>query len=473
MIEVLKIIYMVLFYCTFVFVAYNLILMVIGLLPRKRKYKIIEDSQKFCIFVPCHNEGSVIGATVENLSKIVYDRDLFDVYFIADNCSDNTADEIRKAIKELGTSNFNCFERHVDDPKKKGKPHALKWAIEKLEEEDKFYNKYDMFMILDADNFVDADILKHMNSQYLSYPEKKRPELIQCYLDSKNKNSIIARGYYTTYRIMNGFWQYPKTRIGLNACIGGTGFSMTTKFLKEIGGYNCSSLTEDLEIQTIATLKNRRILFNQFARIYDEKPTGLKQSMVQRTRWAQGHWFICFKYTWRLFLSLFNFKQIKMIFKKLDNMLYLLGMFNITCTFLMLLINLGISISNAIYKIWGIGELYEFNVIPPTLYTVSIISSIVFYCIILLSSIYDGDKKEKKFALLEVIPNIISLLIFSFTYFPPAIIGLFKCPNQKTWKKTAHKVTKIAHKDNLLLQDENTKTEEISEELKMEDVSNN
>lgn len=441
MVNVLMGIYRVLFYITFVYISYNLFLMLIGLLPRKQRYKLIKDKEKFCIFVPCHNEEKVISATVDNLAKMTYNPDLFDVYFIADNCADNTVGEINKRITELGLSNFYALERNVNDPKKKGKPHALKWAMDKLEAENKFYNHYDMFVIFDADNFVDSNILEHINSQYLSYKEGKRPELIQCYLDSKNKNSIVARGYYTTYRIMNGFWQYPKTTIGLNAGIGGTGFAMTTSFLKEIGGYNCSSLTEDLEIQTIATLKGRRIVFNHFARIYDEKPTKLKASMVQRTRWSQGHWFICFKYSWRLFLSLFNIKQIKNTFRKIDNMLYLLSMFNMTCTITMLLINFGFSINNALNKLFGIGTFIKLMGINSVIYTITIIASIVFYLIVLLSSIYDGDSKERRFAVLEFIPNVFALIIFSFTYFPPAIIGLFKCPNQKTWKKTNHKVT--------------------------------
>ncbi|MGN1207864.1 MAG: glycosyltransferase family 2 protein, partial [Christensenellales bacterium] len=271
---------------------------------------MIDDKQKFCIFVPCHNEGGVIKATVENYININYNKDLFDIFFIADNCQDDTAKEIRQAIDDNKIPNFFLFERFVDDPKKKGKPHALRWAIDQLEKDDKFYNKYDMFMILDADNFVDADILKHINSQYLSYKENKRPVMIQTYLDSKNKNSLVARSYYTAYRVTNRFFQLPHHCLGLNLAVGGTGFAMTTEFLKEIGGYNCKSLTEDLEIQSIATLKGKRIVHNINTRVYDEKPTGVKQAYVQRTRWAQGHWFLFFKYYFLLLINLFNFKTI-------------------------------------------------------------------------------------------------------------------------------------------------------------------
>ncbi len=442
MVNVLIGIYRVLFYITFVYIAYNLFLMIIGLLPRRQRYKLVKDQQKFCIFVPCHNEEKVIAATVDNLAKMTYNPDLFDVYFIADNCADNTVGEINKRISELGLSNFYALERNVNDPKKKGKPHALKWAIEKLEAEDKFYNKYDMFVIFDADNFVDSNILEHINSQYLSYKEGKRPELIQCYLDSKNRNNIVARGYYVSYRMSNGFLQNPRQKLGLNACIGGTGFATTTSFLKEIGGYHCTSLTEDLEIQTQATIKGKRITFNYNARIYDEKPTGVKQSFVQRIRWAQGYWFCMFKYEWRLFLSLFNIKKVKSVFRKIDNMLCLASVIFLTLGVVMLLIGLGLDISNIIRNIAGMPRL-EINSVPYIIRQIAFYFTLFYYILVPLSSLYDGKMWEKKRVLISLIPDEIAYIFYTFTYIPITVIGLFKCHNQKTWKKTSHKVTKM------------------------------
>ena len=215
-----------------IFVVYYTFLGVVGLFKRKQKYSIVEDKLSFCIFVPCHNEEAIISATVENLAKIQYKNNLLDVYFIADNCNDNTAQCARRAIEKLKINNFHVLERKINDPDKRGKPHAMNWGIEYLEKQNKFYEKYDMFMILDADNFVDDNILKHINSQYLSIDEAKRPVMIQAYLDSKNKENLIARGYYVAYRFTNGFFQLPRYKLGLVPGIGGTGFATTTSFLK-------------------------------------------------------------------------------------------------------------------------------------------------------------------------------------------------------------------------------------------------
>lgn len=422
--------YKILFWITEINVIYYTFLFIIGLFFHNQKYPIVPDEKKFCIFVPCHNEGSVIAATVINYSKINYEKELFDVYFIADNCTDDTADEIQNAIEDAGCDNFHLLIRRETDPLKKGKPHALKWGIEKLEYETGFYDKYDEFMILDADNFVDADVLKHINSQYLSYKENTRPAMIQVYLDCKNSKGVVARGYSVSYRVTGTFWQVAKQKLGLVPAIGGTGFAVTTEFLRSIGGYNCNSLTEDLEIQTKATLNNQRIVYNKNTRIYDEKPTGIKQSFVQRTRWSQGHWYLAFKFVPVLFVQLFNPKTIKATFKKLDMMTYLLSKFFILCALIMLCIG-------AYFFVIGLSPLLveePFVMIGYVLTALSLLS-------IPLAALLGGTKREKKRILIDFIPNVISIFFVTAIDVFALTVGLIKCGNQRVWKKTAHNVT--------------------------------
>ncbi len=428
--EALVTIHQILMWPTMVFGAYYAFLGVVALFCHRQRYPKAEDKLKFCIFVPCHNEQTVISATVRNLARLDYNPSLFDIYFLADNCTDGTADQIKKSISALGLKNLYCFERTVSDPTKRGKPHAINWGIERLEADGRFYSYYDMFMVIDADNFADANILKEINSQYLAFKEKKRPVMIQAYLDSKNKNSIIARGYFASYRITNGFAQMPRHALGLVPAVGGTGFAMTTRFLSDIGGYHCTSLTEDLEIQTIATLKGYRIAYNHNARVYDEKPTDLRASAVQRTRWAQGHWYIFFKYGWRLFLKMLNPREIKYFFRRADNLFYLSTML----LFLLSVINI---VCIAIALIGGISLNYL-----PLFVTVPI--AVFMLLLFPLSSLFDGPYKEKRMILVDFVPNLFSTLVVGIVFCCYSnIVGLLRCANQRVWRKTAHKVTNL------------------------------
>ena len=434
--DVIKQILVVLFWICEVYVVYYVFLYIVGFIFHKQKYPMVEDKQKFCIFVPCHNEGPVVAATVENYTHIEYAEDLFDIYFIADNCSDDTANILREAIKNSGKRNFHVLVRKEKDINKRGKPHALRWAIDALESQHLFYSYYDMMIIFDADNFVDATILKHINSQYASIKDKKKPVMIQCYLDSKNHNSLVARGYFQSYRVTNAFWQISKQKLHLNPAIGGTGFAVTTKFLKEIGGYSCTSLTEDLEIQTIATVKNRRIEYNGNARVYDEKPTKIKQSFVQRTRWAQGHWWLFFRYTPLLLVQLFNPFTIKNFFKKLDMIMYLAArLFSIVSSVTILL--------NIFYLISCLVIGRDSAYVPLWAQYMNIGILVLTIAVIPLSSLYDGSKEEKKHILRDLIPNIIGIYLVGLIDLLIGYPGLFKCGNQKVWKKTTHCVTSL------------------------------
>ena len=431
--KAIETVYLIFLYPTLFLAFYYSLLAIVGLIFHRQKYPMSEDKLKFCIFVPCHNEEAVIGATVNNLGLINYDEGLFDVYFIADNCSDGTAREIGKEASRLGLDNFKLMERAESDPKKRGKPHAMRWGIERLEERGGFYSRYDMFMVLDADNFVDRDILKHINSQYLAYPENKRPAMIQTYLDSKNKNNIIARGYYVSYRMTNGFLQLPRHKLRLVPGIGGTGFAVTTDFLRSIGGYNCSSLVEDLEFETIATLNGKSIAYNHNVRIYDEKPTGLRQSAVQKTRWCQGHWYIFFKYSWRLFLKMLDIREWRFSLKRFDNIVHLSSL-------VFMLSAIVVTVMPAVALLAGVTL-----PTPPALY----ISAPLFIFSLLIfpiSSLLDGTKKEKRRVLIDFIPNLIATVVMMLVYFYSNIAGLLHCKNQTVWKKTAHSVTTMNEK---------------------------
>ena len=435
--EVIKKILIVLFWFCEVNVLYYVFLYIVGLVAHKQKYPIAEDKIKFCVLVPCHNEGPVVASTVENYTHIEYNKDLFDIYFIADNCTDDTAKVLEEAIKKYKADNFHVLVRSDSPMDKRGKPHALKWANDTLEEQNRFYSYYDMMMVFDADNFVDAGILRHVNSQYLAISDKRKPVMIQCYLDSKNKKGLVARGYFETYRVMNAFWQMSKQKLHLVPGIGGTGFAMSISFLHEIGGFTCKSLTEDLEIETIATIKNRRIEYNGNVRIYDEKPTRVKQAFVQRTRWAQGHWYLFFKYVPILFIQLFNPLTIRNFFKKIDMMIYLSSRFFGMVSFIAILLNLFYLTAGAIYYGWGWDPSYTPLWVQIVSYALLALSIIV----IPIASLFDGPKEEKKRIFIDVIPNVIAIYFIAIVDMLIGFPGLFKCGNQKVWKKTAHQIT--------------------------------
>ena len=313
-----------------VMLIYQLYLTVFGFKRDTKDYQDHAPESRFLVLVPAHNEEKVIGDMIRNLQEMDYPAELYDFYIIADNCTDKTAEVARG----LGANVLVHEKESPDAPT--GKPIALKAALEALGD---YAARYDLLMIFDADNLIDTNMFREVNSQFL---DKGRPDLIQCYLGAKNKSGAVAWFYYTSYTVTNRFFQLAKHRLGLNCSVGGTGYAITTSYLKERGGWTTASLTEDIEIQVEATLDGRRILWNHNTRVYDEKPTSFRASVRQKTRWAQGHWFVALRNTGKLFRQLFTgklrFGEFVSVFLYMYSLsTYLVTILMLLCTLLLML----------------------------------------------------------------------------------------------------------------------------------------
>ena len=266
----------------FVMMMYYFVLSFFGL-KRKHENKNYTPTKKFAMIVAAHNEEVVIGKLVESMLNQDYPRELFDVFVIADNCTDNTA----KIARKYGVYVYERFNKE-----QKGKGYALEWIFSKIFNMEK---KYDAVAIFDADNLVSKNWCKEINSKMLD-----GYKVVQGYIDSKNPNdSWIATAYSIAFWTQNRMYQLARANAGLSNQIGGTGFAIDTNVLKEFG-WGATCLTEDLEFSCKLILNGEKVGWAHDAIIYDEKPLTLKQSWVQRRRWMQGFTDVASRYFFKL-----------------------------------------------------------------------------------------------------------------------------------------------------------------------------
>ncbi|KEQ21649.1 glycosyltransferase family 2 protein [Paenibacillus tyrfis] len=287
--------------------AYQLVLTFFGWY--RRKNQIDHAPQKtFAVLVAAHNEEQVVGALIENLKNLDYPKELYDIFVICDNCTDNTA----QIVRDMGV---HACERN--NPKLRGKGYAIEWMLKELW---KMPREYDAVVMFDADNLVSTDYLKHMNNDLCN-----GSKVIQAYLDTKNPHdSWITAAYAVTYWYCNRLWQLPRTNLGLANYLGGTGMCFESNLLKEIG-WGATSLVEDLEFTMRCVMRGVNPTFNYYARVYDEKPLTFKASARQRLRWMQGHFNVARRYFFPLF-----WKGIKEgNWAKIDTAVYALNVYNL------------------------------------------------------------------------------------------------------------------------------------------------
>ena len=298
---------------------YQLMVSICSLVKLKDKPIIEEKNNKFMAIIPAHNEEIVVGNLIASLQKQNYPKDLYDIYVIADNCTDNTAEVARKAGAIV-------YERFDEEHKTKG--YALDWFLKQKIEENA---PYDAFCIFDADNIVDVDFLKNMNKKLC-----QGEEVVQGYRDIKNPtDSWVSAGYAIFYWTMNRFYHLARYNLGLSPLINGTGFMVKFDLVKPTNGIDTVTLTEDIEFSLKTIISGKKLGWATDAIVYDEQPVGFKQSWSQRSRWTVGHIQCLKEYTKPLAAAVKEHKTLM----NFDGLLYMLGsipMFVLTIVLLLL-----------------------------------------------------------------------------------------------------------------------------------------
>jgi len=298
--------------------AYQIVVSFCSLIKLKDKKVLEEKNHKFMAIIPAHNEEAVIRNLVESLKKQDYPKDMYDIYVIADNCSDATAD----IAKDAGAIVMKRF-----DEAHKTKGYALNWFLKQKIEENA---DYDAFCVFDADNIVEKNFLKSMNKKLC-----QGEEIVQGYRDIKNPtDSWVAGGYAIFYWMMNRFYHLARYNLGLSPLINGTGFMVKFDIIKP-NGWQTKTLTEDIEFSLINISKGRKLGWATDAIVYDEQPIGFKQSWSQRSRWTVGHLQCLQYYTKDLANGVKKYKTLM----NFDGFLYMMGIPMMILTFLLLGVN--------------------------------------------------------------------------------------------------------------------------------------
>lgn len=265
---------------------YYFVLSMFGLY-RKQETKILTPEKSFAIVVAAHNEETVIGPLLENLLLLDYPKEYYDVFVVADNCTDKTA---------LIARNAGAIVHRRFNAEKRGKGYALEWMFHRL---FKMERQYDAIAIFDADNLVKENFLFEMNSKLC-----QGHKIVQCYLDSKNPfDTWVTNTFSIAFWVTNRLLQLARYNTGrLSNVLGGTGMCISTDVLKEFG-WGATSLTEDLEFSMKALSHGIKTTWAHDAVVYDEKPLTFIQSWYQRKRWAQGQVDVAGRYFFPLIIK--------------------------------------------------------------------------------------------------------------------------------------------------------------------------
>jgi cellulose synthase/poly-beta-1,6-N-acetylglucosamine synthase-like glycosyltransferase len=229
---------------------------------------------RYGVLIAARNEELVIGELLKSIRSQNYPSELVDIFVVADNCTDNTAAVAR-------SYNATVFER--SDLNHVGKGHALNYAFAQIKRLCGI-DRYDGYMIFDADNVLDENYIKEMNSVFDS-----GYRVVTSYRNSKNYGyNWISAGYALWFLRESKYLNGARMILNSSCAVSGTGFLISSEIVNEDGGWKYNLLTEDIEFTIDRVSRSEVIGYSEKAILYDEQPVTFKASWRQRMRWAKG-----------------------------------------------------------------------------------------------------------------------------------------------------------------------------------------
>jgi hypothetical protein len=218
------------------------------------------------VLVPAHDEEAGVAQTIASLRA----DDQVEVYVIADNCSDRTA----AVAADAGAT---VLERR--DDARRGKGHALAWALGELAERRP---DLDIVVMVDADCLASPDLVAKLTAAIAAGAPAAQARYEVANADASPASGLRAAAFalWNTVRPMG------KERLGLSSGLLGTGMAFRRDVLQRVP-WNAFSVAEDAEYHARLVAAGERVAFVASAAVTSAMPERLGDT-DQQLRWEGG-----------------------------------------------------------------------------------------------------------------------------------------------------------------------------------------
>ena len=393
------------------FYFYQFFYIIVGMF-RKSKVLTAETNHRYAVVIAARNESNVISQLINSIKKQNYPSELTDIYVVADNCTDDTA----QVAREAGAYVFERFNRQYV-----GKGYALDYAFKSIINSDE---KYDGYFIFDADNLLDENYIAEMNKVF-----DNGYKIVTSYRNSKNYDTNwLSAGYSLWFLREARYLNNSRMILNTGCAISGTGFMVSDEIIRKNNGWKHHLLTEDIEFSVDNAIHGEKIGYCGSAVLYDDQPYLFEQSWHQRLRWAKGFYQVFAKYGMDLFKGAF----IKGSFYCYDMLV------TISPALFLSLLSVGINTTFLTVGIINIGTTPAIIEATSSAILMSCINSyMVLFAIGVITTI--SEWKQINTTAFKKIKYMFTFPIFIFTYIPISIVALFR---KIEWKPITHSIAK-------------------------------
>lgn len=265
----------------------------------KFKDEKLDEYPFVSILVPAHNEGKVIGKTVESLLSLDYPIDKMELIVINDNSSDNSKDILQNIKNRYNKYNFTII--NTDNiTGGKGKSNALNIGYQVA--------KGDFIAIYDADNTPEKTALRYLIQTIVK--DSTLGAVIGKFRTRNKEKNILTK--FINIETLSFQWiaQAGRRQL-LGICIiPGTNFVLRRTTIEKLGGWDTKAIAEDTEISFRIYKMGQRITYVPQSVTWEQEPETINVWIKQRTRWVKGNIYVLVKYI----KNIFKGKQNRVLF---------------------------------------------------------------------------------------------------------------------------------------------------------------
>jgi len=320
-----------------------------------------DKKNKIAVLIPAYKEDAVIVHTAAEALKQTYPADAFTVTVIADSLKDETVSRLKKL----------AIETVVVDFEQSTKVKSLNAAMAYLGD------NYDLVLILDADNVMEADFLEKVNKAYNSGHKAMQGRRV-----AKNLNTPFAVLDATSEAINNHIYRKGQAGVGLSSAVIGSGMAFEYASFKKIlsnvhavGGF-------DRVVEMSYIERGYKIAYLHDAIVYDEKIDNPEKFKNQRKRWLSSQFVYLREYFMKgvklLLKGNLDYFNLSIIHTVILPRILTAGLLTVV-TFLALILNRWLQFGYEPWLVlWGFFMLTFFISIPASLYSRKMLKAVLY-----------------------------------------------------------------------------------------------
>ncbi|MBW2976309.1 glycosyltransferase [Candidatus Woesearchaeota archaeon] len=276
----------ILLWITYILSLYIVIYWLIIFFTKKGDFAVKEEKINLLnfpfvsILVPAFNEEGTIIGVLENILRIDYPKNKFEIIVINDGSTDKTKEKVRNFIKRNKALKIKLINQE-----NQGKAQSLNNALE--------IARGEFFACLDADSFVGPGTLKKMLKMYEE--GSKDLAIVTPAMKVKAPRTFLQRVQRLEY-LVSLFLSRLMSHLDCIFVAPGPFSLYRSSIIKKLGGFDRENLTEDQEIAYRAQKCHYKIKQCYNGYVYTIAPKNFKELYKQRNRWLKGGFLNILKY---------------------------------------------------------------------------------------------------------------------------------------------------------------------------------